>query len=128
MQQYDREASGQAAGSSGQLDHSLDFFSPQFDAQRALLTEGLQPPIPAARPQDNVFMCRFMLPPDHPEAWQGSQRAEKSKVGGFYMCSAHLTVHLGSPCTPSARRHRPLPGSAPQHACRFRQQALLRVA
>ena len=61
-------------------DPALDFFSPHFDPLRALLAEGLLPPLPAARPLDTVHRCRFMLPPDHPDHWQDTKRAAKSKV------------------------------------------------
>ncbi|KAL4440475.1 hypothetical protein ABPG75_003476 [Micractinium tetrahymenae] len=60
-------------------DPALDFFSRSFDPLRALLTEGLTPPLPAARPLDTVYHCRFMLPADHPDAWRDPGRTAKSK-------------------------------------------------
>jgi hypothetical protein len=65
-------------------DLALDFFSGSFDPLRALLAVNLRPPVPAARPLDNVARCRFMLPPDHPDAWQDSQKRVKSKVGAWH--------------------------------------------
>jgi len=62
------------------IDPALDFFSRSFDPLRALLTTGLAPPHPAARPLDSIYRCRFMLPPDHPEVWTQPARAPKSKV------------------------------------------------
>ena len=65
-----------------QRDPSLNFFSPRFDAARSLATAGLLPPVPGARPLDNIYRCRFMLPEDHPDFWKDPGRAAKSKVGG----------------------------------------------
>ena len=79
----ERQVSGQAASTSGQDEYDagrLDFFSRSFDPLRALLTEGVLPPLPAARPEDKVYRCRHMLPPDHPDAWREPQRAAKSKA------------------------------------------------
>jgi hypothetical protein len=82
---YDRQ-DAPPAGPSGRStalpasDPALDFFSPRFDPLRALLAEGLLPPLPAARPLDTVHRCRFMLPPGHPDYWQDTKRAAKSKV------------------------------------------------
>jgi hypothetical protein len=45
----------------------LDFCSAHFDPSRALATERLQPPVPSARPLDNLHQCRRLLPPDHPD-------------------------------------------------------------
>jgi hypothetical protein len=45
----------------------LDFCSPNFDPSRALAAERLQPPVPSARPLDNLHQCRRLLPPDHPD-------------------------------------------------------------
>jgi hypothetical protein len=59
---------------------ALDFFSPSFDPLAALLAVGLRPPVPHARPLDNIYRCRFMLPDGHPEAWREQQRTSKSKV------------------------------------------------
>ncbi len=73
--------SEKARGSAQQAcDPELDFFSPCFNPLRALLTAGLTPPVPAARPLDTVYHCRFMLPSDHPDAWRDPVRAAKSKV------------------------------------------------
>ncbi|GLI62053.1 hypothetical protein VaNZ11_004481 [Volvox africanus] len=47
---------------------SLDFLSPAFDSLRALLTPGLQPPLPHVRPMDNVSQCRKLLPPEVPDS------------------------------------------------------------
>lgn len=70
-----------ARGTSQQdCDPALDFFSQSFDPLRALLTAGLTPPLPAARPLDTVYHCRFMLPDNHPDAWRDPGRAAKSKV------------------------------------------------
>jgi hypothetical protein len=44
----------------------LDFCSASFDPLRALAAERLQPPVPSARPRDNLHQCRRLLPPDHP--------------------------------------------------------------
>ena len=46
-------------------DH-LNFLSPQFNALLALTTPDVHPPIPNARPLDNIRACRRLLPPDHP--------------------------------------------------------------
>lgn len=46
------------------LDPALDFFSPLFDAAKALAAPGLKPPRPKARPLDNVAKCRALLPPE----------------------------------------------------------------
>jgi len=62
-------------------DPQLDFFSRSFNPYRALATAGLAPPLPAARPLDSIYRCRFMLPEDHPDAWREEQRPVKSKVG-----------------------------------------------
>lgn len=61
-------------------DAALDFFSPSFDPLAALAAKGLRPPVPNARPLDNISRCRFMLPDGHPDAWREQQRASKSKV------------------------------------------------
>ncbi|KAI7838610.1 hypothetical protein COHA_007617 [Chlorella ohadii] len=60
-------------------DPQLDFFSRSFNPYRALATAGLAPPLPAARPLDSIYRCRFMLPDDHPDAWREEQRPVKSK-------------------------------------------------
>ncbi|KAK9808638.1 hypothetical protein WJX72_000999 [[Myrmecia] bisecta] len=49
-------------------DPELDFFSPHFNAQKALATIGLQPPMPRVRPLDNVVKCRAILPADIPQS------------------------------------------------------------
>ncbi|GBG85701.1 hypothetical protein CBR_g40430 [Chara braunii] len=43
-------------------DPALDFFSPEFDALKALMTPGLQPPNPQAHPLDNLQKCKHLLP------------------------------------------------------------------
>ncbi|PRW39383.1 U7 snRNA-associated Sm LSm11 [Chlorella sorokiniana] len=60
-------------------DPQLDFFSRSFNPFLALATAGLLPPLPAARPLDSIYRCRFMLPDDHPDAWREGQRPVKSK-------------------------------------------------
>ncbi|KAK9830583.1 hypothetical protein WJX81_001418 [Elliptochloris bilobata] len=49
-------------------DPALDFLSPQFDALRALRTQGLAPPEPDAPPLDNITKCRRLLPAELPES------------------------------------------------------------
>ena len=64
-------------------DPQLDFFSRSFNPYLALATAGLLPPLPAARPLDSIFRCRFMLPDGHPDAWREEQRPVKSKVSAW---------------------------------------------
>lgn len=57
------------------MDHNLNlsentFFSPQFNALQALYNTSLQPPIQNARPLDNIYQCRRLLPSDHPDSIQ----------------------------------------------------------
>ncbi|KAL4856350.1 Small nuclear ribonucleoprotein Sm D-like protein [Chlorella vulgaris] len=60
-------------------DPALDFFSPLFNPARALAAAALHLPVPTARPLDNVYKCRSMLPSDHWDAWKDPHRAGKSK-------------------------------------------------
>lgn len=55
-------------GAGGPPDPALDFLSDSFDAERALSTPGLQPPIPDAPVLDYLAKCRMLLPPDLPES------------------------------------------------------------
>lgn len=41
----------------------------QFDAELALKTPGLQPPMPGVVPLDTVTQCRRLLPPELPESF-----------------------------------------------------------
>lgn len=50
-----------------QFNTNNNFLSPKFDALLALTTSGVQPPIPNARPLDNLHNFRRFLPPDHPQ-------------------------------------------------------------
>lgn len=61
------------------FDPELDFLSPSFNAARALATVGLRPPDPSARPLDNLYRCRTLLPPDHPDAMAAPARQPRSK-------------------------------------------------
>lgn len=59
------------------------------------------PPMPAARPLDSIFRCRFMLPDGHPDAWREGPKAAKSKVGwiaGSGWLANWLPVALGADC------------------------------
>eukprot|EP00250_Pteridium_aquilinum_P029773 c40102_g1_i1 orf=210-944(+) len=47
---------------------SLDFFSPDFDALKALHAKDLAPPNPRVRPLDNLSSCRRILPEEIPES------------------------------------------------------------
>ncbi|CAL8470332.1 g9874 [Coccomyxa elongata] len=49
-------------------DSSLDFFSPKFDALKALYNFDLQPPNPKVLPLDNISKCRAILPAELPES------------------------------------------------------------
>eukprot|EP00884_Botryococcus_braunii_P002410 jgi/Botrbrau1/1216/Bobra.0163s0024.1 len=49
-------------------DPALDFFSPQFDAEKALHTPGVVPPVPDAPVLDNIYRCRRILPPEDPQS------------------------------------------------------------
>ncbi|PSC71977.1 U7 snRNA-associated Sm LSm11 [Micractinium conductrix] len=77
-----------------QRDPSLNFFSPRFDAARSLATAGLLPPVPGARPLDNIYRCRFMLPEDHPDFWKDPGRAAKSKEAAEAAVRAQSRVHV----------------------------------
>lgn len=46
----------------------LNFFSPDFDALKALHTKDLAPPNPRVRPLDNLSSCRRILPEEIPES------------------------------------------------------------
>ena len=60
-------------------DPELDFFSPRFNPLKALRAAALRPPDGRARPLDNIYRCRPLLPPGHPDAAQPAQRAPKTK-------------------------------------------------
>ncbi|BDA44372.1 probable small nuclear ribonucleoprotein Sm D-like protein at C-terminar half [Coccomyxa sp. Obi] len=62
------EDTAKEAPSAPAYDSSLDFFSPQFDALKALYNFGLQPPNPKVLPLDNISKCRAILPADLPES------------------------------------------------------------
>ena len=72
---------GAGGGPAAPYNPELDFFSTTFNPMRALTAAGLVPPLPAARPLDSIYRCRFMLPDGHPDAWREEQRPVKSKVG-----------------------------------------------
>ncbi|KAJ9522860.1 hypothetical protein QJQ45_023646, partial [Haematococcus lacustris] len=63
---------------SQEADPALDFLSDAFDAQRALDTPGLRPPVPDVKPLDNLAKCRWLLPPEIPESLAGKDRNAKS--------------------------------------------------
>lgn len=45
----------------------LDFTSAHFDALFALTSGRAVPPVPDAKPLDNLSRCRYLLEPDHPD-------------------------------------------------------------
>ena len=59
------------------MSDQFNFLSPKFDALLALTTPGVQPPIPNARPLDNLHSFRRLLPSDHPQ-----YLAPKTDIGG----------------------------------------------
>jgi hypothetical protein len=63
--------------------HTSNFLSPNFDALFALITSGVQPPIPNARPLDNLHNFRRLLPRDHPQ-----YLGPKTDVGGSQAVSS----------------------------------------
>jgi hypothetical protein len=68
-EQAARASSAAATPSSSPSPH-LDFFSPSFDPLRALQINNIQPPLPSAKPLDNVSQFRKLrlLPQEHPDA------------------------------------------------------------
>ena len=46
----------------------FDFCSAAFDPLAALLAACVRPPVPGARPLDNLHKCRWLLPEGHPDA------------------------------------------------------------
>lgn len=52
----------------------LDFFSTSFNPLRALNDAELQAPEPSARPLDNLYRCRRLLPRHHPDHLQPVER------------------------------------------------------
>eukprot|EP00887_Chlorella_sp_A99_P006588 scaffold3.g6588.t1 len=62
-------------------EEELNFLSPRFNALKALRAAGLRPPDPRARPLDNLYRCRALLPPGHPDALArgGPQRQPRSR-------------------------------------------------
>ncbi len=65
------------------VDPALDFLSPSFDARKALYAPDLQPPDPHAQPLDNIYRCRQLLPPDHPEVFRPKAKLNKTQASGF---------------------------------------------
>ncbi len=61
------------------VDPGLDFFSPQFDATRALAMPWLQPPDPSVAPLDNIWKCAKLLPPELPESAAAMEAARPQK-------------------------------------------------
>ncbi|EIE26087.1 hypothetical protein COCSUDRAFT_40248 [Coccomyxa subellipsoidea C-169] len=61
-------AEAKEAPSTLEYDATMDFFSPQFDAAKALSTPGLLPPNPKVLPLDNISKCRAILPAELPES------------------------------------------------------------
>ena len=47
------------------MDERLDFLSIGFDPLAALCSAHAQPPVPHARPLDNLHQCRRLLSADH---------------------------------------------------------------
>ncbi len=83
-------------------DASLDFFSPQFDAAKALATPGLQPPDAEAQPLDYVAKCRFLLPAELPESL-AENKAQQQQQPANEVCGAD--VHLGASPRQTATLH-----------------------
>jgi len=60
-------------------DSGLDFCSSDFNPRRALTSASTRPPVPEARPLDNILKCRIYLHDSHPlalplDARKASQR------------------------------------------------------
>ena len=63
----------------------FDFCSAAFDPLAALLAACVRPPVPGARPLDNLHKCRWLLPEGHPDALR-DQHAARSKVRSSAAC------------------------------------------
>lgn len=55
-------AAADQATCSKPYDPALDFFSMEFDAEKALATADLEPPLVRVAPLDNITKCRQILP------------------------------------------------------------------
>lgn len=74
----------------------LDLYSERFDPLAALYAPEVALPDPQARPLDNVYKCRQLLPPDHPEAMvfdpPGTKQVRRGEVGGWAGCTARMRI------------------------------------
>jgi hypothetical protein len=59
------------------MSDQFNFLSPKFDPLLALTTPGVQPLVPHARPLDNLYQFRRLLPPEHPQ-----YLAPRTDIGG----------------------------------------------
>lgn len=74
-----------------QGDPELDFLSARFNAEKALATPGLQPPVPDEAPYDNVAAFRKHLPADIPDSLSNMPHVPRNEVrsGRRHSCTVN---------------------------------------
>jgi small nuclear ribonucleoprotein (snRNP)-like protein len=75
QQQQQHQPTGPKASPAVKQQDALDFRSPHFNPLLALNTPGVIPPIPNARPLDNISAFRNLLPQAHPDHRDRAKRS-----------------------------------------------------
>jgi hypothetical protein len=91
-------------------DPSLDFFSDEFDAAKALHTPGLLPPIPKTKPRNSVHACSSLLQPNDPNYRPERDKAPQIKTEAAAKLAVDTPVALAKYNTafeapPQLRQH-----------------------